>query len=370
MSDIRYFGVGCLIPRISAENVDEWLKKTKKHLEAIPSVHQLSFTGITDINYSWRGGEIGQLGDEKLNIPEAGTLSFKVHIPTRLRTKLGAPLGSDDVEDFYVFTFFSHVHPVTYVSFLDSTGEVRAPAAAVIIVREFLNAELQKTEPKVDLIRIGPTPFHADFFLSPGNGVIDIMDGFSYSRKKQPGYDRIEYFYTREDERSAISADEALASLYLITKQEFSYFYHFESLRNARGRAMAELYMDAARLAERFKKKGIKHYLYRAFALGHRLQSAQLEAISARMLVTWHKRNAKENLDRLYGSTESVGIKEHLEKVSEEDFIEDIEASEKILEIIEGRHSQEVQRFATISFSLLGVIVGAVLTAAFRGWWG
>ncbi|MCD9873796.1 hypothetical protein [Streptomyces guryensis] len=82
--------------------------------------------------------------------------------------------------------------------------------------------------------------------------------------------------------------------------------------RNARGRAMAELSMHAGTLAERFKEKGIKHYRYPAFTLGHRLQPVQLEAISARMLVMWHKRNAKENLDRLYGSTESLGIKERL----------------------------------------------------------
>lgn len=158
--------------------------------------------------------------------------------------------------------------------------------------------------------------------------------------------------------------------LYKLTRQEFSYFYHFESIRNARGSAMAKLSKSTEEIAERFKRKGIRQYAYRAFILGHRLQSAQLDAVSARLRTTQQRRRTKETMDRLYGSAESAGIREHLEKATEEDFTEEIEASEKILQIIEGRHGQEVQRFATISFSLLGVVVGAILTAALRGWWG
>lgn len=183
---IRYFSAGCIIPKIFATSMNEWLEETKASLEAIPSIHELHFTGIDRFDFSWRGGEVGVPGDEKIRLPSAGVMQFKIHIPTRLRTELGPPLGSQNVEDFYVMTFFSHIHPVTYVSCRDPEGEVRAPAVSMIIVREFLNAELKKMAPQVELIRIGPTPFHADFFMSPGTGDTEIGGDSATAERSSP----------------------------------------------------------------------------------------------------------------------------------------------------------------------------------------
>ncbi|MEV5920528.1 hypothetical protein AB0N42_22955 [Streptomyces pseudogriseolus] len=371
MSETRHFSVGCLIPKLPlADSPSAWLEQVRKAFDAIPSVHNLKLIGINDLNYRWAGGEIGQFGDEEIPVPEIGTTAFDIHIPARLQTNLGVPLGDEEVEDFSVITFFNHVHPVTFVSCCDTEVDVRNPSASMIIVREFLITQLRKVQPEIELFQIGPSPFHVDFSISPGQGKTPIGGGFSYSKEKILGYDRVEYYYEPEGKATGGTTDSALWRLYLATMQEFSYFYHFESLRNARLRAMGKLSRDSRELAERFKDKGIRAYLYRTFALRHQLQSARLETISARLDAMRQKRSAKEDIDGLYSSAEGVGLKEYLERTTEEEYLDEIEASEKILEMLEGRHSQEVQRFATISFSLLGVVVGAILTAAFRTWWG
>ncbi|MFG2023636.1 hypothetical protein [Streptomyces sp. NPDC048825] len=365
MSGTRYFSVGCLVPRIhSAQSLAEWLNKTKEAFESIPSVQDLSFTEIDDLDYTWQG-EIGDPGDADIPIPEFGMMAFRVHIPTRLQRNFGIPLGDDEVEDFSVLTFFDPVHPVTFVECGSTAVEIRNPAASMVIVREFLEAELAKAKSEVSLFRVGPSPFHVDFFLSPGRGEILISDHLSARVKRTLAYDRIDYFYSEEAE-----ASDSLLKLFEASREEFSYFYQFESLRNSRLRSAGELSAETEQLTEKFKERGFKAYLYRTFSLRHRLQAAHLDAISARLTAMRQKKSAKEDLEGLYSNSEGVGLKIYLERVTEEEYLDEIESSEKILEIIDARHSQEIQRFATISFSLLGVVVGALITAALRSWWG
>ncbi|MGW9493900.1 hypothetical protein ACWG5P_05795 [Streptomyces prasinus] len=368
MTGDRFFGVGCLTPKVKdAKDANDWKKRVVYTFEAIPSVHNFALTEIDDLDFYWEG-KIGQSGDEEIPLPELGLMTFDVNIPSRIQKQLGILPGIGDVEEFKVLTFFHYVHPITYIECKSPQGgEVSNPSSAMAIVRDFLVAELKKQQSDIELFMIGPSPFHADFSLRAGKGEMEVGDGFSVTVEKGLGYDNITYFH---DPSHASISRAVLWQLYSAIQGEFSYFYRFQSLRNARLHAASNLSTQSEELAKLFKKRGFSSYLTRTATVRHKLQSAQLDAISARMAAMQHSRSTKEDMEGLYPKEGGSALKGYLERVTEEVYLEELEGAEKILEVLESRHSQEVQRFATITFSLLGVIVGAVLTAAFRSWWG
>ncbi|MFD0415829.1 hypothetical protein [Streptomyces sp. NPDC127108] len=356
----RFFGVGCIVPKVEEfKDPADWIEKVKAAFDAVPSVQKFKAVNVDDLNFHWAGDGYVEPEGQETQIPSSGMLTFEVNIPTRLQKYM--LLANDEVEIFRVTILFHYVHPVTYIECLGAPGEVTHPSWALVVVREFLREELKKRDLSVGLLVIGPSPFHADFSLRNGTGPQPAGDGFSVEVEKSLAYDRITYFHESAD---------SLRALYSSLQLQFSYFYRFTILRNMRLRAAVDLSDQSEEIAESFKGRGFRAYISRTLAVRQKLQSAQLDAVSARLTTTRHKRGSAEDLEGLYPGEEAAHLRGYLEKSMKEDYIEEIESAEKILDVLDGRHSQELQRFATITFSLLGVAFGALLTAAFRSWWG
>ncbi|MDQ0985960.1 hypothetical protein [Streptomyces sp. V2I9] len=356
----RFFGVGCMVPSvIDADDPASWTKQTKDAFDAIPSVQNFRILDVSDLNFCWTGDGYDDPEKKEVHIPESGVIAFEVKIPMRLQAmKL---LESDEVETFRVTTLFDYVHPVTFIECVDAPGDVANPSMALVVVREFLRDELKKRNSPADLLTLGPSPFHADFFLRVGDEGRPAGEGFRVEVEKTLSYDQVTYFSDSLD---------SLWALYSSIQEQFSYFYRFTMLRNVRLGAAENLSRKSQDLVKTFKLRGFRAYISRNLTMRHSLQSVQLDAVSARLEIIHHKRDNVDDLERLYPGDDETYLKGHLEKTMGEDYIEEIESSEKILTVLEGRHSQELQRFTTVTFSLVGVIVGAFLTAAFRSWWG
>jgi hypothetical protein len=349
-----------MVPKVAdPKDPKDWIEQVKNAFEAIPSVHKFKTIGISDLDFLWTGDGYVETEGEESSLPRSGVITFEVNIPARLQKF--TYLANDEIENFRVTVVFDYVHPVTYIECLDAPGNVEHPSSALVIVREFLREELGKRDSSVRLLVLGPSPFHADFSLEVGTGPQSAGDGFTVEISKSLAYDRIAYFHESKD---------SLWRLYLSLQKQFSYFYRFITLRNARLRAADNLSDQSKEIGEAFKKRGFRAYLARILTMRHKLQSAQLDAVSARLAIIHHRRDSAEDLEGLYPGEEIAHLRGYLEKVMKEDFEEEIESAEKILEVLDGRQGQELQRFATISFSFLGVVVGAFLTAAFRVWWG
>ncbi|NYV74397.1 hypothetical protein [Streptomyces sp. UH6] len=360
MVNVKFFGVGCMVPGlIECNDPDIWTEKVTAAFDEIPSVERFKVFDVKDLDFSWIGDGYATPNLQRFAIPKSGAIVFTVTIPTRLQTM---PLVRQiDVERFNVMTVFSHTHPVTYVECLAKTETLEDPSMSLAIVREFLRDEFKKRDSTVTLLTLGPSPFHANFSLQIGTGDHQVGNGFTATVNKGLGYDTITYFHEDKD---------ILTDLYWEIFPQLSHFYDFTRSRNRRLRSADALSTKAEEITEAFKRRGPKAYISRALTMRHKLQSAQLDAVSARLSISRHRRFNTESLERLYPSEKATHLKEYLEKVAEEDYKEEIESAEQVLEILDGRHTQELQRFATIAFSLLGVAIGAFLTAAFRIWWG
>lgn len=371
MDTRRYFGVGCIPPKVKdAKDAEDWTERTRNAFESIPSVHNFNILGVEDLEFIWEG-KIGTPGDEEIPLPSIGAITFDVRIPARIQKQISIFAPVEGIEEFKVITLFHYVHPVTFIECINPSGDdVPNSATALAIVRDFLKAELQKQRSDVELFMIGPSPFHADFSLSLGEGEDIVADGFTVTINKGLGYDQFSYFHDAQNSHREATGSDALWNLFTIIHEELCYFYRFVSLRNERLSVSSSLGDKAQELADLFKKRGASAFLRRTLTVRHKLQSAQLETISARITTMQHSRSTKEDLEGLYPRKDSATLSGYLQKVTEESYLEEIEGTEKILEVLESRHSQEVQRFATIAFSMLGVVVGSVLTAAFRIWWG
>lgn len=100
-------------------------------------------------------------------------VEFSLRIPGRVQKDLIGTIRGDDypwiglgTEHFMVRTRYFFHGPVTFIECLDlDDREHEDPSDAVIVVREYLRQKLGECGANVALEVIGPSPFHANFFV-------------------------------------------------------------------------------------------------------------------------------------------------------------------------------------------------------------
>ena len=169
------FGVGCIAPEvIGATTLEEWEKAVADTLNTIPSIRDLELRDIDGFRPLPPSDERNTFE----GMPLRGMLKFKVTIPFRVQEDVKPGKGLKGVEDFIVRTYFDRRHPVTFVVCEVVDEKILTPSHSLMVIREFLNVEVGKLKrDDVRLHRMGPSPFHADFFVAEGAAESQLSDG-------------------------------------------------------------------------------------------------------------------------------------------------------------------------------------------------
>lgn len=258
------FGVGCFRFTYwddAATNVtsEQILKAVQAALEALPAVNDVEIdpAGAPD-EFDMAGEPRPALdaGDEVVS-PRAVQLDFDVYIPRRVQDAIvgraaGEPEPRTGPEHFRVHIRYSFYGEVAFVVPLGESDENNSPSDSVRIVREFLSENFKDPTGRVKFETLGPSPFHADFYVTLGK--VDDGRGFALETARPRGYADLHFTANADMFESVIEAADAL---FFDLGSELDDFYEIVRLRVEGMREWARLAADAESILEDRKDKSV-----------------------------------------------------------------------------------------------------------------
>lgn len=225
----RAFGVGCFHfgyqkPTPFEFKASTYIEELRTALGSLQSIGDLSATCEENYDYT------ATIEEDQLSIKDGGLFPyisflevvFSVFIPARVQddTFPGESISArTTTEKFRVTTRHSFHGPVSFVECVDAEEECD-PSSAVRLLRVYMSRQFSKVTSAVTFEALGPSPFHADFFIQAG---ASDMDEIRMEEVEQRGYNRITFFH-------APSADsgEVLESVQYEIGHELDLYYDIQ----------------------------------------------------------------------------------------------------------------------------------------------
>lgn len=231
MNPNRTFGVGCFHfgyrkPVPYSFSGSNYVNDVKKALSSLPSLSELDGSFFEELCEPY------DVSDETQNLFGNGhyfpgvmglNIAFTLFIPFRVQSEL-FPHESVEMqtttETFRVTVRESFHGPSSFVECVGATDKC-SPSDSVRLLRAYLEREFKKLVTPVSFEYLGPSPFHADFFLRPGAATADQF--FVLEETKRRGYNDLVFKYNQNR-----SPDEALDDLFDELSDELSLFYEIQ----------------------------------------------------------------------------------------------------------------------------------------------
>lgn len=231
---MKSFGVGCFHFSINDTKsgkitVQEYINEVQSTLEQINSITDIKISFDEDLKdelFSTEPPNPQLQNGEKCHphIPFY-SLEYKVYIPYRIQASL---IGTDEdllftnTENFNVFLKHEWHGPLSYIECVDSKPDA-LPSRAVQIVREYIAKEIKTLDTFLMADFLGPSPFHADFYLLFSDSEkTNENNPFTLEHKKMVGYDKLTFTCNSGNYKST---DTALYHLMDELSDEISFFY-------------------------------------------------------------------------------------------------------------------------------------------------
>jgi hypothetical protein len=230
MQTARAFGVGCFHFGYKKEvpytfHTGEYISDLRSALSELPSVTEVKID--YDVNmedtYLVEEAYLGLDGREVFPFVYFLRVQFSVYIPFRVQAALiNVPEEAlrTETEHFSVYLINAYQGPVVFIEGRGA-GAGSDPSTFVQVVREFLEKEFTRTKGGVVFDFVGPSPFHADFFLV---GSTETR-GLSCERLPMRGYDQLVFKYGGEND---VPSDDDLHMLFHELTPELGVFYSIE----------------------------------------------------------------------------------------------------------------------------------------------
>lgn len=255
---MKAFGVGCLHFSFKGGSsrkikVHEYIDEVKASLEKLPTVSDVEIFFDEDLeNEEIDISESTHMNDGDSCHPHIPCfeLSFGLYLPRRVQ---GEVIKKDQeyidtgTEIFRVMFKHDWHGPFTIVECVGASEE-SSPSTAIQIVREYLKREIDSSSDILKLDFVGPSPFHADFFVRECERKLSEKSSFfNLIHAKIPGYDRLTFEY--EDSRFE-SEGIAFEALIYEFSSEIAFFYQLKIMRSRRFSEWAEIQSDLHCLLE------------------------------------------------------------------------------------------------------------------------
>ncbi|MDV2984196.1 UNVERIFIED_CONTAM: hypothetical protein Q9R58_07770 [Methylobacteriaceae bacterium AG10] len=168
-------GIGCLwfsrkdIPRklSTLENFDfeAHFASLKKELEAIPNISNIEVhTPKLNMYMLYDDDDEDELA-KFFPCTTQAAISFSINLPSRVQTLHHLREPNTGSENFNVLLNWANEAPVAYMSYEAADANV-SPSSAIVVVRKFLENHFENNSKKFSFETIGPSPMHADFYIS------------------------------------------------------------------------------------------------------------------------------------------------------------------------------------------------------------
>lgn len=361
------FGVGCWDFGIQCQPswqlpVNKYVALLTKGLEAVSSLNNLKIAteldGNTTISSEYAKKTNGQLAVFSHGI--VWNLEFDLYIPFRIQSELGDGHAQSETktEHFRVHVRHAYHDAVAFVELVGAKVPP-APSFAMIVVREYLKKECQRSAHDLAFDFVGPTPFHADFHVE--SFAVPNKSGAAFEAKRidSPGYSDITFSYCASSFPTALAA---LRELFDELREELGLFYRMCRDNSENYGRWAQIEHLMARVTRRPTRISWRQRIQRARDLEE--LSISLARFEADQVSEEHA--TRKAFRGVYRGTGSAFLKAYVETEIEERPVFPTRPVTDLLAFIERRRSKALELLVVLGAAVVGGVTGALLTMLAR----
>lgn len=344
-------------------NASEWKSRLEDQLGSITNISEIEIPK-PDLSEELKFDDAGQIPQ----LEEAGhfptpprwdtPVKFKLYIPTRIQKEItDSSNPATYTENFSIEIFYPFYMPVAIVTPIEPSKE-SDPSTALMLVRKFIEKEFkEKSFDYVDFQSLGPSPFHADFFIyEKDDDYFEADSNYEMNITKDIGYDLIEFQYSNKFFKDSNEFFDEIKREFI---NEAGAYYQIIQLKNRVRTEWEELEILVALMINDFQEK-------RLFSIGRSINSHLNETLINFSLFKMNEINNIDLISKIYSSTYEKDeglLKEYLTyEVNEEDVYPSAEVGE-LLFLFEQRRSKKTEYVVCLLAAILGGVIGSFLTS-------
>lgn len=368
-------GIGCLTfvsvdsdgadvrDMATVSNPSWWKDRIQTELGKITSITDLEVDIVGNVGMMPNGADILSDFIDSYDIDydfgpgEGSFIGFTITIPKRIQAEIYPPGFGLTGERFQFITVYASSGPVTFIRGIDSADP--SPSKYVVLIREFLIAELEKLDSTLSVKAVGPSPFWGNFTLSPST---EISSDFAANWKtNQRGYDDIEIFYNADSIDNGQEYGKAVSLL----SANFSEYYfqvrasHRRYLRSGIVSGLTD------QLVETHRKSGVRGWFTKTFRSGKMARELLLATITAKQLDVEGRSQANAHLaeSRNDPTGKRVDLPEldaKCQEEADESYVDQLSMAQEIAGILESGRISQYEVLVVSASTVLGAAAGAI----------
>ena len=336
---------------------EQLLTRVRKAIESLPAVNNVEAEPCpvplrhTDFSSARPSLESG----EPVVSADPSKLDFDLYIPARVQDQLVDDKTSKTLgtERFRVHTRFGYYGEVAFIQPLDAPN-CRKPSLAVRVVREFLFKNFADPEKRVKFEWLGPSPFHANFFMQFGPADADADITLQLSRKR--GY--ADYLFNAKSE-SFSSPRDALDALLFLLSSELSAYYEIVRRRRATTSEWEVLeHSLSSLLADDTQSSDAQPKLHRS------LESTLKDLTRFEIQQVYLAAKIKQILRDLYKADDEAFLRDFIDTAINELPTFPTDQIGRVLAFHQNKQQKRLELLVAVLCALIGGIAGSLLTLA------
>lgn len=357
------FGMGCLAFRYDRDppfdlTWEEYLDAINKALTAIPNIEDVHISYFRELWSSIHVDEVpNPMSDHGALFPftqQTGlTVRFNIHIPKRLHSDL-IPLGpASTCEDFQVLSTVEYHGPATLV--VEKTMTDR-PNRGVVLVREFLERELNRSDAPIRLDWVGPSPFHSDCRLE---AVPSIGPQIQAQVVPRTGYQERIFTY---DPLEVPSIETAFEELRLDLMAELSLYYLIERSNNIAFHEWSDLEEQSGGLVSLLQAGGASGLWNRMVKTPKAISGLSVSVAQFEAQAIFNDASLASACQEFYDGDSLYSLQEEIERARTSRPPTPTSQITRIIDLADAGRTRRVQAASLSLAAVLGGAVGALIT--------
>ena len=363
-----YFGVGCWDFGLRCKpstrfSINQYVALLTKGLESVSSLNNLEIVPeLDDQTNTTINSEDGIHADDGMEIFSHGivwSITFDLYVPFRIQNDLaGAHIQFDTkTENFNVHIRHAYHSPVAFVELVDA-DEPPAPSSAMVVVREYLRRECQKSSHDLVFSSVGPTPFHANFRIE-ARAAHNRGGAFELKEASSQGYSDITFFYCAFSFNTARTAlNEVINEL----EDELGVFYKIQRDNSTKYERWDRIEQLKSRLTRYFERMGWRQIIRRALTRGRDLKKLRIALAEFETDQISDEYVTKKAFRNTYRKGASAFLKAYVEAAMEERPVFPTKPTTDLLGFIEGRRLKVLEFLVVLAAAIVGGVTGSFIT--------
>lgn len=264
-------------------------------------------------------------------------------------------------ENFRLDICYGYEAPVCFVEPLNPTA-LSYGSEAVVLVRRYLEKEINEQSKMVRFDFLGPSPFHSNCYLSPASSKGEDVDEFKLTRIETRGYDTLHFEYNPLVFRTS---EEAKDELFEILTDELSLFYG-GVLIGAKAQSEWEKIQDLlTKLIKPKENMNLAKRIITRLRRGRIISDihAKIAELEGNQILTDIEFMTRYR--NTYVKDEPAFFQTYVDDLRKENAPYPTQQVSALIQFLESRRSQAIEMFVVLASAIIGGVIGSVLTLLF-----